>query len=120
MKKSFNKIKTILTTLWIAIISFSSKVIGIEWDDPTRETLYWVQQPETLISSESEITLAVKIAQIWLTAVIFIVWIVNFVKIRKMDDRIEKQKKIRTTVIVLAIFVLILITAFLIPTLLLK
>lgn len=115
MKKYFIKIKAILTILWGTLISFSSKVIG-QFEDtidgwniqdkrynPNVQWIYWVPSPEPKIG------LAVNIAQILLIAVTFIVWIVSFIKIRKIDDRAVKKKKIRNAVIIISILVILII-----------
>ncbi len=115
MKKYFIKIKAILTILWVTLISFSSKVIG-QFEDtidgwniqdkrynPNVQWIYWVPSPEPKIG------LAVNIAQILLIAVTFIVWIVSFIKIRKIDDRAVKKKKIRNAVIIISILVILII-----------
>ena len=122
MKKAINKIKISLSTLWIAIISFSSKVMGLHSDwTVDAQPDYWIYYPSELLTSpksESPI-LAIKIVQILLIAVIFIVWIVSFLKIKKIDDKTLKKKKIRNTIIVIAIVILVLIASFVIPALLL-
>ena len=121
MKKTINKIKISLSTLWIAVISFSSKVMGQHRDSDwtvDAQPDYWIYYPSELLTSpksESPI-LAIKIVQILLITVIFIVWIVSFLKTRKIYDKTLKKKKIRNTIIVIAILILILIAAFIIPT----
>lgn len=134
MKNFYNKIRLSLTALWIAVLSFSSKVFAqiFEYGDlKYSQTDYWIARVQTKYWVESPIInpitdwstpmiIAVKIVQIILIIIIPIIWIINLIKIRKIGDKIEKMKRIRTTIIILAILVLILIAAFLIPALLLK
>jgi len=118
MKKAFNKIKTSIAAFWITIISFFSKVF---WQNfGIGERLYWTPQLEYWVPSPiSPAIIVSKIAQrslIWIT---FIVWIVNIVKIREIDDKVQKKKKVKKTIVVISILI-ILIVACIITTLLLK
>lgn len=122
MGKTINKIKMSLSTLWIAIISFSSKVMGEHpyWVNSPAQPDYWIPT-ELLTSPKSESPIiAIKIAQVLFVTIIFIVWTISFIKIRKIDDKNQREKKIRNTIIIIAILVLLLILSFLIPFLLLK
>ena len=113
MNKAFNKIKLTLATIWASISSFPFKALGTDWEAMDFQTDYWIVYPsELLTDSEPTAITIIKIAQIWLTAVIFIVWIINFVKIRKTDDKSLKNKRIKRTIItLLAILVTILLLA---------
>ncbi len=71
--------------------------------------IYWVPQPE------SKIDIAIKIFPRLLVAITFIVWIVSFLKIRKIDDKVEKKKIIKKIIIIL---LAIIIATFLITKLL--
>lgn len=107
MKKFIYKIKISLATLVATPISFFSKVIGqIDRNNPG-QPLYWVSSPE--ISDAYQITVAIKVVQVFLIAIVFIVWIINFIKIRKIDDKILKKKKIKKTVIVISILIILII-----------
>ncbi len=123
MKKLFTKIKTVLATLWIGIISFSSKVL---WKTPIFEqtykwhmqTFYWVPSAQEYrvipISAYAEPTTSlmdtiIKIAPRLLVAVTFIIWVVSFIKIRKIDDETLKKKKIKNTIIISTLIILILL-----------
>lgn len=117
MKKTFYKIKLSLATLWIAIISFSSKVIsqfhqfGQDFSVPsvaTAQTVYWVP-PQELGTKINAIVNAIKRFRIPLIIVIFIVWIVNFIKIRKIEDKNLKKKKIKNTAIIILIISIIIL-----------
>lgn len=121
MKKYFNKIKSVLTTFWVILASFSSKVmwqldetidgwhIQNQSYDQYVQGIYWVPQPE------SKIDIAIKIFPRLLVAITFIVWIVSFLKIRKIDDKVEKKKMIKKIIIIL---LAIIIATFLITKLL--
>lgn len=121
MKKYFSKMKAVLTTFWVTLLSFSSKVMGqldetIDgWHiqnqsyDQYVQGIYWVPQPE------SKIDIAIKIFPRLLVAITFIVWIVSFLKIRKIDDKVEKKKIIKKIIIIL---LAIIIVTFLITKLL--
>ena len=108
MNKTLSKIKIGLTTLWIAIMSFFSKVIGQE---PIWYPLYWVPEPEyrvpwySLPVKPTLIDILVKISNwiiLWITIpVILIVGIVNIKKIRKISDKAKRKKKIIRTIITL-------------------
>ena len=129
MKKFFNKIKAGLVAFRIALISFLLKVKGLDdwwWAYPQSD--YWVYQPRvqwiywvpsSVEPAETIVDTIIKIAPRLLIAITFMVWIVSFIKIRKIDDKTLKKKKIRNTIIVIAILILILIAAFVIPALLL-
>lgn len=125
MKRTLTKIKVMLSALWIVIISLPSKIIGLTTSmHRTPQMLYWVPEtpdieyfpPEPLTSAEWTPIIAIKIAQILLVAIIFIIWIVSFIKIKKIEDKNLKKKKIRNTIIIITILVLLLIAAFIIPT----
>ena len=122
MKKNFDKVKTCLASLSIALASFLSKVFG-QWLERYPQTKYWVVNtlpvPVEQIGWSTPTSITIKIAQLLLIAVIPIIWIMNFIKIRKMDDKLEKQRKINITIIVIAVLILILSATFLIPALLL-
>ena len=126
MKRFFNKIKTGLVTFWLALISFPSKVKGLYdwgWKKPQRQSDYWILYPSeeelywvpsSIEPSETIVDKIIKIAPRLLIVITFIVWIVSFLKIRKIDDEAVKKKKIKKTVIIIAILILLLITSFII------
>lgn len=123
MKKFYNKIKIRLTALWIAIISFSSKVFAqvLEYEElKYPQTDYWVARIQTKYWVVNPIVdpydwstptiIVIKIAQILLIVIIPIIWIINFIKIKKMDDKTQKKKKIIATIItILAILIIIIL-----------
>lgn len=93
MKKILSKIKTNLTTLWIALVSFSSKVFGQGWEIWDQryyaQPAYWIRNP--LSEQEIMIFAVIKILQRLLVAVVLILWIINLIKIRKIDDKQQKK-----------------------------
>ena len=113
MKKFLSKIKTSLTTLWIALVSFSSKVFGQGWEIWDQryyaQTVYWVRNT---VSEPEIITFAIiKSLQRLLVAIVLVLWIINLIKIKKIDDKQQKKEKIKKTIITLVImliFVLLL------------
>ena len=129
MKKFLTKIKTVLTTLWIAIISFSSKVMGqvieitekrIDWGRETQvQDLYWVPSTRRYYgpSPSTPILNGIKLA---LTAAILIIWIINLIRIIRTDDKDLKKKRIKNTIIIIAILAAILAITFIISARLLK
>ena len=117
MKKTFNKIKAVLTTFWLTLFSFSSKVMWQERADP--QPMYWVYI-ETLPSQEWNVVIAVKIIQRLLVAITFVVWIISFMKIRKIDDKAVKKKKIRNAVIIISILIILIIALLLSAPLLIE
>ena len=118
MKKTINKKKLSLAAIWAAMLSFPLKVMG-----QIDEHLYWVANIQDVYwvpPIEQKINIIIKIAQRALVWITFIVWIVNLIKIKKIDDKVQKEKRIKRTIIILAIFAVILVAAFLIPLLVLK
>lgn len=131
MKKLLTKIKAILTVLWVTLIFFSSKVMGFvmktddlfdengNWKFKTnqtysiQQTVYWV--PNTI----SPISPALNAVQRLTSIAIFIIWIVNFIRIMRTNDEDLKKKRIKNTIIVITILVIILVATLIISTLLL-
>lgn len=125
MKKYFNKIKTGFVAFWLALISFPLKVNGMEkmWVDPQPDywiyypsELYWVPSP--IEPAETIVDTIIKIAPRLLIAITFIVWIVSFIKIRKIDDNALKKKKIKNTIIIISLLIILIIGILLLPLLL--
>ena len=114
MKKQFNKIKTWLATLWIAIISSFSKVFG---QYPVEQPMYGIKNPNPVYGQPSIMYLAmlwIKTIVLYTTLpIIFIIWIINLKKIKKLTNK-EQKKKIRrktitTILIILGLGMLILL-----------
>ena len=125
MKKVFNRVKTWLLALWVTIITFFAKAMGqgqfveMYWvpgpyDDIMNQGVYWVPPVE------SKANLIIKVIQRALVGVVFIIWIINLIKIKKTDDKVQRKKRIRKTIIIVSILVILLAAAFLVPTLLLN
>ena len=129
MKKTLKKSKSFLVMLWTTIISTPFKVIGQElekferyWsDDFGFAPMYWIENyhPEVYEPSEPSVIIAtiIKIAPRLLIAITFIVWIVSFIKIRKINDKTLKKKKIKKTVIIVSILIILIIALFFVPLL---
>ena len=114
MKKTLNKLKVILAILWGAIISIPSKVIGqvISPSFDHMQTFYWVASPDLVLTQSPEpvftITNIIRISQILLGTIVFIVWIVNLIKIRKIEDKALKQKNMKRIGIIVLISIVII------------
>jgi uncharacterized membrane protein len=108
MNKFFNKMAASLISLWIAIISFSSRVMGQE-NEHRMEPMYWVYYPKESLSPVPMIIAFIKVIQILLVVVIFVIWIINFVRIRKIDDKAQKRKSVKRTVIILLTTLIIIL-----------
>ena len=129
MKKTLKKSKSFLVMLWTTIISTPFKVIGQElesfkqyWkDDFGFEPMYWIENyhPGIYEPSEPSVIIAtiIKIAPRLLVVITFIVWIVSFIKIKKLDDKTLKKKKIIKTVIIVSILIILIIALFFTPLL---
>lgn len=117
MKKIINKTKLSLAAIWATILSLPIKVLGqLQFD---RQSMYWPLPPAEP-TAEPKINIVMKIVQRTLVWITLVVWIVNLVKIKKIDDKAQKKKRIKKAIIVISILVIILIISFLIPALLLK
>ena len=123
MKKTLKRIKTGLATLWLAIVSFFSKAMGQYWMGDFREEDLVYQSayasPDVPLP-ESSWSIIVKVAQRALVGVVFIIWIINLIKIKKTDDKVRRKKRIRRSIIIISILVVLLVAAFLLSTLFLK
>ena len=128
MKNFYNKIKISLTALWIAIISFSCKVFALvlEYEElkypqtdywiSRMQTKYWVVNPIVDPYDWSTPTIVfIKIAQILLIVIIPIIWIINLIKIKRIDDKTVKKKKIKNAIIIITILLVLFIILLLLP-----
>lgn len=115
MEKTFNKIRTWFATLWVAIVSFISKVFwqsligngfGRE-DEIVYQSAYWVPWPE----SQRLLPSVINIAQWLLIWVTLIVWITSFIKIKRIDNKAQRKKKIIMSVITIAILILLIVAS---------
>ena len=131
MKKFFTKIKTCLAAFRVALISFPLKANGLKangwvqrdpqpdyWIYYPSEILYWVPSP--VEQTTTIIDTIIKIVPRLLIAITFIVWIISFIKIRKIDDKILKKKKIKNTIIVISILIILIVILLLLPRFLKK
>jgi len=104
-------LKKSIATLWIAIISFFSKVFGQNFgriEDTIQQPTYWVSNPIPYYDPIFTTKKIVQRALIWAT---FIVWLINFIKIIKTKDKAQKKKRIKRTIITL---IILLVTIFLV------
>lgn len=126
MKRFFNKIKTGLVTFWLALISFPSKVKGLndwEWKKPQRQPDYWIHYPSEKLywvpssvePTETIIDTVIKIAPRLLIAITFVVWIVSLIKIRKISDKSLKKKRIKKTIIIISLLTILIMGILLLP-----
>jgi len=126
MKKLLTKIKTVLATLWITLISFFSKVTGQnswevhkiyeKFNDLPAQPMYWVEtyyEPSPLVPILNTIQRLTGIA-------IFIIWIVNLIRIIKTNDKDLKKKRIKNTIIIISILIILIIISLLLPRFLKK
>jgi quinol-cytochrome oxidoreductase complex cytochrome b subunit len=108
MKRTLNRIKTGLAALWVVIVSFFSKVFGqlireeTYCPDCEMQALYWV-------SPLYQVSAYIKTTQKLLIGIVFIIWLINFIKIKKTDDKTKKKKKIKRTIITISIILAIII-----------
>ena len=125
MRKTLKKIKASLAVLWIGVLSLFTKAMGqgqfvaMYWvpgpyDDIMNQGVYWVPPVE------SKANLIIKVIQRALVGVVFIIWIINLIKIKKTDDKVQRKKRIRRSIIIISILVVLLVAAFLLSTLFLK
>ena len=122
MKKTFNKITTRLATLWIAIISFFSKVLGQNWGWEL-QPMYGVEYRVWAIKQINQPTLidiVIKIAKWPLIGITLTVWIISFIKIRKIEDNVQKKKKIKKAIVAISILLILIIACLILPRLLRK
>lgn len=124
MQKKMNKKKLSLAAIRAAILSFPFKVMGqmmnlddmqdIYWVPPRGEMLYWVPSP---MSPALIVSKVIQRVLIWVT---FIVWIINLIKIKKTDDKTQKGKRIKKTIIVMSILIILIVACFIMTWLLKK
>jgi len=111
---SDSQVENFQTDYWIMFpeLTKTPQQGEIDINEINTQWLYWVPFP----SEPTPIT-AIKVAEILLIAITFIIWIINFIKIKKIDDKTLKRKKIRNTIIIVLI---LSIAIFLISQLLIR
>lgn len=112
MKNTLNKAKVTLASIRAVITSFPSNALG-QWIDDSHQTFYWVMSPDMVTSTPSPepvytLINVIKLSQILLGTIVFIIWIVNLIKIRKMGDDALKQKKMKRTGILVLITIVVI------------
>ena len=108
---------------FVSIASFVSKAMwqAIDNDRGAQQWFYWVSRSRPLSvsvasepsSTSSIIDIAVKCIEGVLVAAIFLVWIISFLRIRKIEDKDLKSKKIKRTVIAIVVLLVIWILVWL-------
>lgn len=116
MKKTFHKLKAGISTLLIALISFNAgKTIIMR----TEESLYWVPYDVSPIQPTTQQTpILINLAQRTAVGITFIAWIISLIMILKTNDKEKKEKRIKISIIVMSILIILTIASFLIVRLL--
>ena len=121
MKNSTHRKRLSIATLLATIISFPLKIFGQGVDKVEeawfggyvgdRWPMYWLTYTPNLPTSESStiISTILRIIPWLLVTVTFIIWIVNFIKVRKIDDKWAKNKKIKKTIVAISILTIIFV-----------
>ena len=109
MKKTFNKIKTWLATLWVAIVSFIWNVMAEIGDRSQFEQTAGVAPYDDTVTNSYTLKNLIKRVFVFIP---LIVWVIKFIKMRKIEDKPLRRKKrwkvaIITLVIMIAVFFLI-------------
>jgi hypothetical protein len=117
MKKTFSKIKLTAIMLFTSLASLISKTMWQVWWWSSTQSFYWVAFPEkeavwivvwkqpSFLSSMIDIIIkCIEWALVW---VIFLIGVINYLKIKKIDDKELRKKKIKKTVIIIAIIAII-------------
>ena len=116
MKKILNRIKWFFTVAFAFVASFLSKVIWGDFDftNYPAQSLYWVKgtvgrvpdpEPSLLFTVLSFLFKWIEVILLW---IVFIIWIISYLKIRKIDDIEFREKKIKKSAIVVSIILFIL------------
>ena len=119
MKKLPSKFRTSVIVYFAGVASFLSKAMwnSSEFFQPSfGQTKYWVLSPDTSYSVESSSTIlstVVKWIEIVLIGVIFLVWIISYFKIRKIEDKELKSVKIKHTIFTVIILLLLVVLVWL-------
>ena len=85
---------------WWEIKQFSDYWIGVQG-------LYWVPNPDEEFNHA--VINSFKIADFILVVVTFLVWIISFLKIRKINDKDLRRKKIIKTLCIIAVLIVIIL-----------
>jgi hypothetical protein len=115
MKKLPSKFRTSVIVYFAGVASFLSNAMwnSSEFFEPSfGQTKYWVLSPDTSYSVESSSTIfstVVKWIEIVLIGVIFLIWIISYFKIRKIDDKELKSVKIKHTIFTVIILLLLVV-----------
>ena len=118
MKKSLSKITSAAVMLCAGAYSFITKATGHDGFVKYRsfaQTDYWIRMdreltvPETTSLLTTILTTIGKCMEYILIGLVLIIWLLSYLKIRKIEDKKLKAKKIKNTAIVIWIIVIITI-----------
>ena len=126
-KRKKRKKVWIIATFWAALLLIVSDVIFWFIENMGPQTVYWVPKqaigkqhwgkliyPEDTVYSLPEpkaslVNVVVNLAQ-WIVPIItFIIWIVSFIRILMTKDKELKKKRIRKTIVVLSVLIVLII-----------
>ena len=110
MKKILNKVKIGLSAFWVTIISFFSKVFGQFPGDHEMVEMYGTPYSIDLdpLEQPTLIDIITKITKRPLIGITLIIWIANYLKIKRIKDKTQKKKKIIKSIITIIILLLII------------
>ena len=121
--KILSEIKSFFVMAFAAIVSFVSEAMWqtIDNDRGAQQWFYWVYRSRPLpvsvasepSSTSSIIDIAVKCIEGVLVAAIFLVWIISYFKIRKIEDKELKSVKIKHTIFTVIILLLLVVLVWL-------
>jgi hypothetical protein len=117
MKKILNRIKWFFVMAFAAVTSFVSKALwsGFDFTNYPAQPMYWVEgtigrvpdpEPSLLFTVLSFLFKWIEVILLW---IVFILWIVSYFKIRKIEDKNIKANKIKNIAIVVWIIVFIIV-----------
>ena len=117
MKKILNRIKWFFAIAFAFVASFLSKALwsGFDFTNYPAQPMYWVEgtigrvpdpQPSLLFTVLSFLFKWIEVILLW---IVFILWIVSYFKIRKIEDKNIKANKIKNIAIVVWIIVFIIV-----------
>lgn len=114
MKKSPSKFKTSVIIYFAGVASFLSKAMWSDFEAFSRplieQTKYWVPSPVSSYSDTPIISSYIfKWIEILLIVAVFLIWIISYFKIRKIDDKELKSVKIKHTIFTVIILLLLVV-----------
>lgn len=112
MKKTYSKIKLNVIMFFAAITSLISKAMWQVWWWESTQWFYWVSRwTPIMVKQQSSLSILtetiVKYVEWAFVLVIFLIGIINYLKIRKIDDKELRAKKIKKTIIIIVVIAII-------------